>query len=426
MTIDGLIILDHTGRPIIQSNFASSPAYPLLHIDAVNDALAKSPAGAVDPVLYVSGPSGPSACCHVACNGLRFLCPVSGEVDPLFVFAFIQTFVDILRDYFGDLSAASIRENFDIVYQLLEEVIDDGYPLTTELNALRDIVLPPTFLKKVISVAGITGLSKATGHPFSSPIPWRKAGLRYNNNEIKFDVIEDLDAIVNKNGSVVTSTVWGKVQARSHLSGVPDLLMTFTNPQVLTDCSFHPCVRLQRWTRDKSLSFVPPDGAFVLMEYRYTPPNAALTASSQANIPLPIALKSSVTLTEGGGTLDLTLTSRMGIAMQSATVELFLGSGAQSANFMVSGGGSWNFDPKTLILRWTISPVPSSSSHTLRGSFTSSETVPRIGSALKATYEIQPHSYSGLKVDQLKVSGEQYKTYKGVRLRAGGSIEFRW
>ena len=122
-----------------------------------------------------------------------------GTVDPLFAFALIQTFIDILKDYFGEVSALAIRENFDTVYQLLEEVLDDGYPLTTELSALRDIVLPPSFLKKVISAAGISGLSKSTtGHPFSSPIPWRKAGLKYNNNEIKFDVVEELVAIVNK------------------------------------------------------------------------------------------------------------------------------------------------------------------------------------------------------------------------------------
>ena len=38
-------------------------------------------------------------------------------VDPLFAFAFIQTFVEILQDYFGTLSAATLRDNFDVVYQ---------------------------------------------------------------------------------------------------------------------------------------------------------------------------------------------------------------------------------------------------------------------------------------------------------------------
>ena len=75
---------------------------------------------------------------------------------------------------------------------------DNGYPLTTEPSTLRDIVLPPSFVNKILSVAGVAGLAKASASPFSSPIPWRKVGLKYNNNEIYFDIIEQLEAIVNK------------------------------------------------------------------------------------------------------------------------------------------------------------------------------------------------------------------------------------
>lgn len=67
-------------RPVIQTNFkTTSPAYPLLHIDAFNNALSESSDGQIDPVLYVSGHNGPSACCHMECGGLRLLCPVSGD-----------------------------------------------------------------------------------------------------------------------------------------------------------------------------------------------------------------------------------------------------------------------------------------------------------------------------------------------------------
>lgn len=41
--------------------------------------------------------------------------------------------------------------------QLLEEMLEEGYPLTTEANLLRDIVLPPTLLSKVLSAAGVSG-----------------------------------------------------------------------------------------------------------------------------------------------------------------------------------------------------------------------------------------------------------------------------
>ncbi len=42
----------------------------------------------------------------------------SGAVDPLYAFAFLQTFVDILHEYFGHLSAETLKDNFDIVYQV--------------------------------------------------------------------------------------------------------------------------------------------------------------------------------------------------------------------------------------------------------------------------------------------------------------------
>ena len=97
-------------------------------------------------------------------------------------------------------SSRSRRTKSFNAVQLLEETLDSiGYPNTTSPNQLRDIVLPPSLLQKILTVAGVAGLAN-TGHgniaPFSSPIPWRKAGLRYNNNEIYFDVTEQLKAVV--------------------------------------------------------------------------------------------------------------------------------------------------------------------------------------------------------------------------------------
>ena len=73
--------------------------------------------------------------------------------------------------------------------------------MTTSPNALRDIVLPPSLLSSLLSAANITaslnsGAGGAAG-VFASPISWRKAGVKYTNNEIYFDVVEELLAIVN-------------------------------------------------------------------------------------------------------------------------------------------------------------------------------------------------------------------------------------
>ena len=77
-------------------------------------------------------------------------------------------------------------------------MLDNGQPLTTEKSALREIVLPPSLLTKILSVAGVSGLAKAGSNPFASPIPWRKLGIKYNNNEVYFDIVEDLRAVVSK------------------------------------------------------------------------------------------------------------------------------------------------------------------------------------------------------------------------------------
>jgi len=111
---------------------------------------------------------------HFRCKALW---TESAAVDPVFVFAFLHTFLDILREYLGDVTAGTIRDNFDTVYQvrpllldrekwelicsssfqLLEEVLDNGQPVTTEPNALREIVTPPSFFNKVLAVAGAAG-----------------------------------------------------------------------------------------------------------------------------------------------------------------------------------------------------------------------------------------------------------------------------
>ncbi|KAF8257419.1 Mu homology domain-containing protein [Lactarius quietus] len=427
MAIDGLIVLDSTNaRPIVQSSFRSfPPAYPLLHISAYSNAIAKAPRPEdVDPVLLVSLPEAPTACCHLQRRSLTFLCPISGDLDPLYAFSFIRTFLDILMEYFGEVTAPVIRENFDIVHQLLEETLDaSGHPLTTAPNALRDIVLPPSLISKILSVTGVTGHSGPTTSnlsAFSSPIPWRKAGLRYNSNDIYFDIVETLDAVVNKNGTIITSSVLGKIDVNCKLSGTPDLLLTLTNSHTITEPSFHACVRLNRFAQSKALSFVPPDGRFTLMEYRFDPsagkPGAApaltAAAAAQVQVQVPFVLRASLSLTDHGGPRIRAIIHPARRPLEDVAVELYLGSGATGATSTgASGGGEWMYVSARRTLRWSLASSASTTSGTSR-SVSGRAAPPRSGIsfALPAGALL-----SALKIDQLKLSGETYKPYKGMR-----------
>lgn len=92
--------------------------------------------------------------------------------------------------------------------------------------------------------------------PFTAPIPWRRQGVRHTNNEIYFDIEESLDAIIDRyaarwswvpltcsRGSLISSSTWGRINANSRLSGSPDLILTFGDAKLMSNCSFHPCIR---------------------------------------------------------------------------------------------------------------------------------------------------------------------------------------
>lgn len=38
-----------------------------------------------------------------------------------------------------------------IVYELLEEMLDNGFPLATESNVLKEMIRPPTILRSVVN-----------------------------------------------------------------------------------------------------------------------------------------------------------------------------------------------------------------------------------------------------------------------------------
>jgi AP-1 complex subunit mu len=44
----------------------------------------------------------------------------------------------VLTEYFKELEEESIRDNFVIIYELLDEMMDFGYPQTTESKILQE------------------------------------------------------------------------------------------------------------------------------------------------------------------------------------------------------------------------------------------------------------------------------------------------
>lgn len=79
-------------------------------------------------------------------------------------------------------------------------MMDSGFPLTTEPNILKEIISPPNLVSKVLSVVtgGASNVSSSLPLATASDVPWRGSGIKHGHNEICFDLVEEMDAVVNR------------------------------------------------------------------------------------------------------------------------------------------------------------------------------------------------------------------------------------
>ncbi|KND03535.1 uncharacterized protein SPPG_08897 [Spizellomyces punctatus DAOM BR117] len=414
--ISSLFILDTSGKVIIEKHWR--------HVigRAVDDFLKISQASSspyeVPPVvaceeLYLH---------HVYRSGLVFLAVTEEEVSPLSVLHFLHRTVDLLVDYFGPVTELIIKENFVIVYELLEELLDYGFPYITEPNILKDVVPPPSLLSTVMNAVSL-GTNFGTKQPSGSlsSVPWRSTGIKYTNNEIFFDIVETVDAILDRNNNIITAEAHGEVLCNTRLSGMPDLILTFMNHRVLEDnmTSFHPCVRYHRFEKDRVLSFVPPDGQFKLMDYNVN------MSSPQT---LPLLVKPSIHFSKTTGKLDISVQPRStgGKIVENAALSITLPKAVASVK-LNANVGQCTFDQMTKELRWTIGKISTdfnvSGVPLLTGNlYMESGAVPiQMARTVYIDFKINMYTASGLRIDTLQVHHEPYKPFKGVRTvtRAG-------
>ena len=55
----------------------------------------------------------------------------------MFIF---RKYLQVMQEYFKELEEESIRDNFVICYELLDELVDFGYPQTTDAKILQEYI----------------------------------------------------------------------------------------------------------------------------------------------------------------------------------------------------------------------------------------------------------------------------------------------
>lgn len=184
-----------------------------------------------------------------------------------------------------------------------------------------------------------------------SQIPWRRSNVRHTSNEMYVDIVETLSVTYAPSGRPLAAFANGSIAFTSKVSGVPDLLLSLragSGPgaekvkRTMERPVFHPCVRLARWRDHAELSFVPPDGRFVLAGYDVDlldPSASPLSAKAQdLNLPASIEMRTGLGATGSDFEVRLTVSHRFNSSATGASSNSSIGSAAASLSNNLGSG----------------------------------------------------------------------------------------
>ncbi|UKZ58275.1 hypothetical protein TrVGV298_012142 [Trichoderma virens] len=416
--LSGVLIFNQKGENLIFRAFRNDCRPRLadvFRIQVISNAQVRS------PILTL----GSTTFSHVKHENIYLVAITKSNANAALVFEFLYRLIQLGKGYFGKFDEEAVKNNFVLVYELLDEIIDFGYPQNTETDTLKMYITT----EGVKSESRPEDTSKITMQA-TGALSWRKADVKYRKNEAFVDVIEDVNLLMSATGAVLRADVTGQIVMRAYLSGTPeckfglndrllldnDGLLSLPSGNkmgtkatkaaagsvTLEDCQFHQCVKLGKFDSDRIISFVPPDGEFELMRYR---------ATENVNLPFKVhAIVNEVSRTK---------------------VEYSIGVKANFGSKLFATNGKAKYEPSENVIVWKIGRFTGQSEYVLTAeaaltSMTNQKAWSR--PPLSMNFSLLMFTSSGLLVRYLKVfEKSNYSSVKWVRyMTRAGSYEIRF
>jgi len=249
-------------------------------------------------------------------------------------------------------------------------------------------------------------------------------------NEIFVDIFERVSVTFNANGTILNSSIDGTIQMKSYLAGNPELKLAlneelvigkgksnhYTGVVELDDCNFHECVKLNDFDSQRILTFLPPDGEFVLMNYRITGSEFRapfrlfpfFELVSPYKIELIVKIRAEIPDHNYGGNILAT------IPMPKNTSSVV----CEVAGVTI--GQSAEYEAKERKVSWKIKKFQGGTEQTLRAKITLSQastaSIRKEIGPISLQFEVPMFNPSGLQVRYLRIlENKGYNPYRWVR-----------
>ncbi|KAG7798285.1 hypothetical protein KL929_002250 [Ogataea haglerorum] len=254
-----IYLLDLELNIIIQREYKND-----LNSQSIIEYFKKAQAGSQCPVVSFNG----AHFAYTRCDDIYLMSPIFDNSNIACLITFLSKTGVLLGQYMNQrITSESIKDNYILVYELFDEVLDYGIPQLTDFNILKEYIS---------ASSGGEAINSSISRTPTNNISWRPKGIFYSKNEIFINFTESIKFKYNFNTRhIMLNTIDGEVECKCYLSGMPILKMgmneTFSRDDklerlVFTNLKFHQSVNLSH-VQD-FITFVPPDGTFKLFSYK--------------------------------------------------------------------------------------------------------------------------------------------------------------
>jgi AP-1 complex subunit mu len=417
--------LDIKGKPLLSRDYRGDIAsntiekFPLLLLELENNDEIYTPFINHQGVNYI----------YIQHNNLYICALTKYNENVMAIIIFLSKLIDVLKQYFKSLEEESIRDNFVIIYELLDECMDYGIPQTTDTKILKEYITQDYYRL----IRKNTNQFIQPPNALTNAVSWRKDGIHYKKNEAFLDVVELINMLITANGQVLNSEILGAIKIKSHLSGMPDLRLGLNDKGIFSgsgdaettvegdakvemeDIKFHQCVRLSKFENEKIITFIPPDGEFTLMSYRL---------SSAQFLMKPLILVNCKSKVHKHSRIEILCTVRAQIKKKSTAnnVEVIIPipDDADTPKFTPEYG-TVKWMPEKSCIIWKLKTFPGGKQYHMRAELG----LPAVEDAddhilkkpIKVNFSIPYFTTSGMQVRYLRINEPklQYQSYPWVR-----------
>ena len=391
--ISAIAIIDLTGEVLLLKTYRrdfNQSAFENYRLSVISQNESPTPTVLID---------GNSFCCHLE-NDLYYVACTRQNADASLIF---QLLTEMPTIFAKTLNITSINDQnigkftADII-EILDEMIDSGYPQITDPEALQLLCQKQDPLQTQVPPEKAAEIA-------IGPLPWRQPNIAQKKQSVYVDIIEKFSLRTNADGTPSSTFIEGVTKMNTMVNGTPVCNLTLNSNTInIDDIIFHKCVKLDKFDSNKEISFTPPNGPFELMRYK-----------KEDGISPPFEIKPTVQISSTKFDLVIKVTATYDESLKASPFTLNIPLPQRAANVHCDGGrqSKVKFNDLENSVIWTVADFAGHSTaqihitaQYLGGQIKSSNTI-KGPKPMTAEFHIPKLSTSGLSILNLSFDSKE-------------------